>query len=98
MRILGHHSRYVVAASFSGRQVVVVLVCVAIFLGLLAGPVLGENIFDFFSTGAARVAPAAFLLGLGVLVAGLIVRVRILDVVGACLIGAVLLGAILINY
>lgn len=98
MRILGHHYGYLLAASISGRQVIVVLICAVIFLGLLTGPIVGETLFDAFSAGAAKVAPTMFFLGLGALVAGLLLRVGILDIAGGCLIGAVLLGAILINY
>lgn len=96
--ILGQHARYVVLPSFSGRQVVVVLIFLAVVICLLIGPVLGENLFDIASTKGAKAAPATFFLGLGVLLLGLFLGVPILDGVGACLIGAVLLGVILVNY
>lgn len=99
VRILGHHAGYVVAASsLSGRQVLVALVCVAVLFGLLWLPVLGDRLTDLLSKKAPKVAPRIFFLGLGILVTGLVIHVRILDVVGACLIGALVLGAILDNY
>jgi len=98
MRILGHHDGYQLAAFVSGRQVVVVLVAAVIFIALLTGPIVGENLFDAFSAGGAKIAPAVIFLGLGVLIVGITLRIGILDVAGACLLGAVLLGAILINY
>jgi hypothetical protein len=93
-----HHSRDFLADLLSHRQLVVVLVCAALFLFFLGGPVLGEILLGLLGAVGARVAPGTVLVGLGVLLTGLVIGVRILDVIGACLIGAVLLGAILIYY
>jgi hypothetical protein len=73
-------------------------VLVAILLGLLWIPVLGDRLSGFLSRTAPRAAPRMFFLGLGLLAAGLVVRIRVLDIIGACLIGALVLGVILDNY
>jgi hypothetical protein len=93
----GHQSRHV-AVVVSGRQVVVALICVAVVVALLAGPVLAEALLDVASKAGEKAAPGAFFLGLGVLLIGLVARVQIMDIVGACLIGAVLLAVILHYY
>jgi hypothetical protein len=93
----GHQSRHV-AVTVSGRQVVVALIVVAVIVALLAGPVLAEALLDVASKAGERAAPGAFFLGLGVLLIGLVARVQILDIAGACLIGAVLLAVILHYY
>ncbi|GEM_PF-1863748 len=76
----------------------VVLVCVAVLLGLLWVPVLGDRLYGFLSEKAPKVAPRMFLLGLGLLLTGLVVQAWILECVGACLIGVLVLGMILDNY
>jgi hypothetical protein len=96
--LLGHHSRYVVAAAFSRILVVAILACVALFIILLAYCVLGEIVSGFFSAVKARTAATTFLVGLGVLLTGIVIGVRIVDIVGACLVGSVLLGVILEYY
>jgi hypothetical protein len=96
--LLGHHSRYVLAASFSRILVVAIFVCVALFIVLLAYSVLGEAVFGFFSAVKARTAATTFFIGLGVLLMGIVIGTRVLDIVGACLIGAVLLGVVLEYY
>ncbi len=90
---------YVAAvAPISGRLLMVVLVGIAVFIGLLYGPVIGDRLMDTVSKKASKAAPRVFLAGLGVLLTGLVVRVQILDVAGAFLIGSVVLAAILDNY
>lgn len=86
------------AAAFSDRPIVMILVCMAVLVGLLWVPVLGDRLTYFLSSKAPRVAPRIFVLGLVILVTGLVIRVRVLDIVGASLIGALVLGAILDNY
>jgi hypothetical protein len=98
MELLGHRAQYVVAASFSRILVVAILICVALFIALLAYCVLGEALLGFYSTAKAKTAQITFVVGLGVLLIGIVAGVRILDIVGACLVGAVLLGTILENY
>lgn len=95
--VTGHQVGHA-AAWFSVRQAVVALVFVAVFIGFLAGPILAEALFDFFSKGVERAAPGAFFLGLGVLLTGLASGVRALDIAGGCLIGAVVLAVIVDNY
>ena len=98
MMMIGHRYGYVLAAAITGRQVIVVLIAAVIFLALLMAPIAGENLFGAFSAGASKVAPTVFFLGLGFLVAGLVLRIGLLDIAGGGLIGAVVLGAIVINY
>jgi hypothetical protein len=95
--IPGHQYRHA-GAWFSGRQVVVALIVIAVIAGLLAGPILAEALLDIASKAVERAAPGTFVLGLAVLLTGLISGVRIIDIAGACLIGAVLLAVILDNY
>jgi hypothetical protein len=95
--VTGHQVRHA-AAWFSVRQAVVALVFVAVFIGFLAGPILAEALFDYFSKGVERAAPGAFFLGLGVLLIGLASGVGVLDIVGGCLIGLVVLAVIVDNY
>lgn len=98
VRTLGRHAGYVVAAPLPDRPVLVLLACAVALLGLLWVPVLGDRLTGFLSRKLPKAAPRIFLIGLGVLVIGLVVRVRILEVVGACMIGGLVLGAILDNY
>ncbi|HEX4659525.1 MAG TPA: hypothetical protein VH307_19240 [Streptosporangiaceae bacterium] len=86
------------AAWFSVRQAVVALVFVAVFIAFLAGPILAEALFDFFSKGVERAAPGGFFLGLGVLLIGLASGIEILDIAGGCLIGLIVLAVIVDNY
>jgi hypothetical protein len=99
VRIPGHHARYVATTGpLPGRRILVVLVLVAVLLGLLWVPVLGDRLTSFLSRTGPRVAPRMFFLGLGLLVTGLVIGVRALDIAGACLIGLPLLGLILDKY
>jgi hypothetical protein len=95
---LGQHIRRIAAALFSGRQIVIGLIVLVVLVILLVGPVIGENLMNSATAGAARVAPAVFLIGLGILVLGLVAQLGVLEVAGGCLMGAVLLGAILRDY
>jgi len=95
--VTGHQVRHA-AAWFSVRQAVVALVFVAVFIAFLAGPILAEALFDYFSKGVERAAPGAFFLGLGVLLIGLASGVGVLDIAGGCLIGLVVLAVIVDNY
>lgn len=98
IRSIGHHSRYAVVDFFSAHLIVLALICAAIFAVLLAAPVVGDSLFDSFVARAAKVAPAVFITGLGILLIGIVTAVSIFDVVGACLMGAILLGTIVVNY
>jgi hypothetical protein len=98
LRVVGHHSRYVLADFFSAHLIILALICAALFAILLAAPVVGDSLFDVFVARAAKVAPAVFLTGLGILLIGIVAKVMIFDVVGGCLAGAVLLGTIVVNY
>ena len=51
---LGQHARHLVAGLFTGRQIVLALICVAVIVVLLIIPVIGENLFNAASAGAER--------------------------------------------
>lgn len=97
-RILGHHARHVLATYLSGRNILIAVIVLAVLLIILVIPVIAETLLNSATAVAARVAPRVFLIGLGVLVLGLVARLGILEVAGACLMGGVLLGAILRDY
>ncbi|MGO8887445.1 MAG: hypothetical protein ACLPUO_02390 [Streptosporangiaceae bacterium] len=96
--ILGHHARDAAVAFFPGREIVLLLVGAAICLGFLVMPVVWGSLSSSFSTAAEKAAPATFLTGLGFLLAGLAMRVLILDGIGTCLMVAVMLGWVVTNY
>lgn len=87
-----------VVAWISGHQILVGLISIGVVAGLLAGPVLGDIFYDLLSTGAERAAPKTFLVGLGILAAGLVSGFQILDIVGGGLIGLLVLAFIVDNY
>jgi hypothetical protein len=74
------------------------LIFVAVFIALLAGPLLLEFLWDLFSKTVEKMAKGGFLLGLGILLVGLLSRARILEIAGAVVVGAVLLAVIADNY
>ena len=82
----------------SGKQALVAAVGVAVLVVALCVPVWWDKLTAAASKRASKAAPRVFLLGTGVLVTGLVARVGVLDIAGACLIGAVVLAAILDNY
>jgi len=84
--------------AISGRLGVLVLLVLGVVLFFLIGPVIGQNLMGAFTTQAAKIAPRAFLVGLGVLLTGLVTGVELIAVAGGCLMGAVLLGALLEHY
>jgi hypothetical protein len=98
IRVIGHHSRYAVADFFSAHLIILALICAAIFAVLLAAPVVGDSLFDSLVARAAKVAPAVFFTGLGILLIGIAAKFTIFEVVGGCLMGAVLFGTIVVNY
>ena len=80
------------------REILVVLMVIVVVIALLVIPILAGAIFDSASKGAEKAAPAAFCVGLGVLLIGLVFRAPVLDIAGGGLMGAVLLGTILSYY
>jgi hypothetical protein len=99
--VMTNSAGHVVAATFagfSGRQIVVGLIGVAVILVVLGVPVLGETLLGFVAGGALRLAPSVFVIGLVVLLVGLLAGMAILTVIGACLLGVILLGVVLKNY
>jgi len=77
---------------------VLALLVIAVVSVVLWIPVLSDQVMDFLSRNAPRYAPLTFLAGLGLLVVGLVVGVRILDIIGASMIGALALGFLVENY
>jgi hypothetical protein len=99
MPIPGHHHGYATAAAlFSGRQIALALLVIAIVSVILWIPVLSDQVMDFLSRNAPRYMPLTFAAGLGLLVIGLVAGVGILDIIGASLIGALALGYLVENY
>ena len=97
--ILGHRGAHVTgAALFSGRQIVLALLVIAVASVLLYIPVLSDQVMDFLSRNTPRYAPLTLVAGVGLLVIGLVVGVRILDIIGASMIGALALAFIVENY
>lgn len=86
------------AALLSGRAVVVVLIAGAIFVIILAVPVLSDVFLSFASAQGAKVAKQTFIAGACILLFGLAIHVEVIDFVGGGLMGAVILGIILDNY
>jgi len=74
------------------------LIFIAVFIALLAGPILLEFLWDLFSKTVEKTAKGGFLLGLGILLVGLLARTRVLEIAGAVVVGAVLLAVIADNY
>ena len=84
--------------TMSGRLIVVILLGLGAVLFFLIGPVIGQSLMGAFTARAAKIAPRAFLVGLGVLVTGLVTGIGVIAVAGGALMGAVLLGALLEHY
>jgi hypothetical protein len=96
LRVPGYLGRH--AAWFSVRQVVVALIFIAVFVALLAAPLLWEALCNLFSKGVEKAAPGGFVLGLVILLTGLASGVKVLDIAGGAVLGAVVLGVIIDNY
>jgi small-conductance mechanosensitive channel len=86
------------AALFSGRQIVLALLVIAVVSVVLWIPVLSDQVMDFLTRNAPRYAPLTFLAGLGLLVIGVVAGIGILDIIGASMIGALALGYLVENY
>jgi hypothetical protein len=89
-----------VAAALPGAGGLIVggLACVAAIIVLLWIPVLSDRLTAFVSTNGPKAAPKIILVGLGFLLAGLVVHVEVLVVVGASMIGLLLLAFLYDNY
>lgn len=82
----------------SGRLAVLALVVLGAVLFFLIAPVIGQSLMGAFTAQAAKVAPRVFLVGLGILAAGLLTGIEVVAVVGGTMMGIVLLGALLEHY
>jgi hypothetical protein len=82
----------------SGRLLIVVLICGAVFFVLLTGPVVGDVLLEWASREGAKIGPKVLAVGLSTLIIGLAIGLPILELVGGCVLGALVLGFILDNY
>jgi len=74
------------------------LLVIAVVSLILWIPVLSDQVMDFLSRNASRYTPPTIAVGSGLIVIGLVARVRILEIIGASLIGALALGYLVENY
>jgi hypothetical protein len=98
MGAVGPHAGHVLAASAAVRQLLVVGVCVGILLVLLTVPVLWDSLMDVASKQAKRFAPRTFIAGGCILLAGLVVHITIVSLIGGGIMAVVVVAAILDNY
>jgi hypothetical protein len=82
----------------SGARMLVILALIAVASIVLWIPVLGDRLKAEANRLAPKVAPRVFLLGLAVLLAGLVIRMKVLDIIGGCLIGGLALAVLLNEY
>jgi hypothetical protein len=82
----------------SGALILAVAGFVIGMLVLVWIPVLLDRFMEFLTKTGPKFGPKMFFVGVGALVAGLVLRFRALEFVGAGLIGALVLGVILANY
>lgn len=95
---LGQHAKGLAAVLGSGRFLLILLAAGAIFLCVLATPVLTDRFLGYAAAQGAKVALPTFGIGLVILLVGLAIGVEVVDFVGAGLMGIVILGVILDNY
>jgi hypothetical protein len=95
---LGQHARGLAAALGSARFVLILLAVGAIFVCVLAAPVLSDRFLGFAAAQGAKVALPTLGIGLVILLVGLAIGVEIIDFIGAGLMGIVILGVIMDNY
>ena len=81
-----------------GRLIVGALAGIAVVIGLLWIPVLGDRFTAFLSRTGPKAAPKILLAGGGLLALGLMTGVRLLDIVGGSLVGVVVLAVVFDNY
>ena len=86
------------ALPLSGARIVVFVTLIAVGSVVLWLPVLGDRLKAAVNRKAPQVAPRIFVLGVVILVAGLVIHMKVLDVIGGCLIGALVLAAVLNEY
>lgn len=98
MRLLSHSSRHAAEAFISGHLILLLLLFGAIFLGLLAAPVLGDALFGSVREPMSRSGPTVFVIGLGVLILGVVAGTPVLDIIGVVLMVAVLIGVLMVHY
>jgi hypothetical protein len=96
----GYLAGHIAAAALplSGARIVVILALIAVCSVVLWIPVLGDRLKAEVTRKAPQIAPRIFFLGLAVLVAGLVIHMKVLDVAGGCLIGGLVLATVLNEY
>jgi hypothetical protein len=89
-----------VAAALPGAGGLIVggLACVVAIIVLLWIPVLSDRLTAFVSTNGPKAAPKIILVGTGFVLAGLVIHVQVLVLVGASLVGLLVLAFIYDNY
>jgi hypothetical protein len=98
LELIAQPAHHAAVAFITGHLVAILLILGAIFVGLLALPVLGDAIFGSVQAPAMKSGPVLLAAGAGALIAGLIAGVAILAIIGAALIGAVAVGWLLVYY
>jgi hypothetical protein len=98
LELAAHPAHHAAVAFITGHLVAILLILGALFVGLLALPVLGDAIFGSVQAPAMKSGRVLAVAGAGVLIVGLIAGVPILAIIGAALIGAVAVGWLLVYY
>jgi hypothetical protein len=86
------------ALPLSGAWIVEILALIAVCAVILYLPVLGDRVKAAVNRRAPQMAPRIFFAGLAALVAGLVIHVTVLDMIGGCLIGGLVLAVVLNEY
>jgi hypothetical protein len=94
----GHVAQASLLTWFSWKIVAGIGICGLISSCLLAGPVMADRAMDTFTARVKKIAPATFVIGAVILVAGLIIGLPALDVIGGIMSGSVLVLLIVKHY
>jgi len=98
-QLAGRYPGQVVASQgLHGRQIVIMLVVMAVAFVILWLPVLGDRFYNVLSVKGPRVAVPTFFIGLVVLGLGFLAHSQWLEIAGGCMSGVVVLALILDNY
>ena len=96
--VLEPHLRHLAGLILSGRGILVILACGAVFVLLLVPPVLNDVWLAKAAGPANRAAPRVLAAGAGILAVGVIAGWGVLDIIGAVLIVIVGLAALAVHY
>lgn len=98
MRVPSLASLRFAVPTITGREVVIALIVIVVWLALVGAPVLYEILTGTFGKIGKKTAPTIFLSGLAVLLVGIGFDLGILDIIGGAMVGSVILGIIAMNY